>query len=288
MTAKRRTRKLNRRKPIKRKTGKAASRSRWLSFLFGFAILVLLVVIGNHYREGLSYYFGFKSTKVDNKAKTKRLSDVRNFQVLSKYSDKVVGIDVSHYQGKIDWEKVRSVENSYPIRFAFIRATAGRDKIDTNFDYNWLHSKKNGLIRGAYHYYRPHENSVQQATFFIKNVRLQKGDLPPVLDIESIPDNQSIDSLKVGLKRWLDLVDKHYQIKPIIYTNQRYFEDFLEEDFREYQFWIANYNFFVEEMQDDWLFWQFTEKASIDGIGGNVDLNIYNGTLKMLRYQTKR
>ncbi|MFN9113864.1 MAG: GH25 family lysozyme, partial [Bacteroidota bacterium] len=270
-----------------KRTTQSGLRKRWTSYFLVFSFLMLLLMVGYHYRVGLAYYLGFKSTKAVVKSDSKRLSDVRNFQVLNKYNDRVVGIDVSQYQGVIDWKEVKTVESTYPIRFVYIRATAGRDKVDSQFKVNWQQSKKNGLVRGAYHYYRPNENSIQQARFFTKHVQLERGDLPPVLDIESIPANQSIDSLKVGLRRWLTVVDERYQIRPIIYTSQRYYEDFLKEDFADYQFWIANYNFFVEEMQDEWLFWQFTEKASIDGIRGNVDLNIYNGTMKMLQYQTK-
>ena len=125
-----------------------------------------------------------------------------------------------------------------------------------------------------------------EAENFIKTVKLRKGDLPPVLDIEQLPEEQSIDSLKVGLKRWLKKVDAHYKVKPIIYTGQRYYEDFLKEEFKGYTFWIANYNFFVENIEDDWAFWQFTEKATLKGINERVDLNIYNGTPKMLEYLT--
>jgi lysozyme len=147
-------------------------------------------------------------------------------------------------------------------------------------------AKKNNFIRGAYHYYRPNENSIEQADNFIKTVKLKIGDLPPVLDIEKLPENQSIDSLKVGLRRWLKKVDQHYKVKPIIYTGERYYNDFLKDEFSEYTFWVANYNFFVENIENDWQFWQFTEKARINGINENVDLNIYNGTPKMLEYIT--
>jgi lysozyme len=256
------------------------------TILLGGLCLLFLFGIGYHYRNGLAYYFGFKSVKILENAETKRFSDVRNYQVLSKYDDKVVGFDVSEYQGKINWNEVRVVENTFPLCFVFIRATAGKDKVDTQFDLNWKEAQKNKFICGAYHYYRPNENSKEQAFNFIKNVPLKKGNLPPILDIESMPRNQSIDSLKVGLKRWLEIVDAHYKARPIIYTNAKFYETFLKEDFKEYTFWIANYNFFVEEMQDDWLFWQFTEKATVSGIEGSVDLNIYNGTPKMLQYLT--
>lgn len=254
-------------------------------FVFGLFCFLFIFGLGYHYRNGLAYYFGFKSDKVIDQATAKRISDVRNYNVLSDYADKVVGIDVSQYQGAIDWNEVAVVENNFPIKFVFIRATVGNNKVDNAFETNWKASRQK-FIRGAYHYYRPNENSLAQAQNFIANVKLSKGDLPPVLDIEAMPKNQTIDSLKVGLKRWLEKVDAHYHVKPIIYTNEKFYEAFLKEEFSDYRFWIANYNFFVETMQDDWLFWQFTEKATIPGINGNVDVNIYNGTPKMLKYMT--
>ena len=257
-------------------------------YLLAILCLVFLFSIGYHYKNGLLYYLGFKSSKVEKNHDSKRFTDVRSFQLLSIYSNKVVGIDVSQYQGEITWDKVKVVESTFPIQFVFIRATVGIDKLDSEFERNWVDVKKNGMIRGAYHYYRPNENSGKQAEIFIKTVSLQKGDLPPILDIESMPKNQSMDSLKSGLRRWLTKIDRHYKIRPIIYTNERYYEDFLKEEFSDFQFWIANYNFFVETMQDDWLFWQFTEKATIEGIEGNVDVNLYNGTPKMLKYLTKQ
>ena len=254
------------------------------------AILFLLFIAGvtYHYRNGIAYYLGFKSDKVSQKSKEadKRFSDVRNFELLEKYDDKVAGIDVSEYQGRINWEKVKYIENTFPVRFVFIRATAGNNRVDKRFETNWAEAKNHQFIRGAYHYYRPNENSREQANNFIKTVQLRKGDLPPVLDIEKLPKNQPMDSLKAGLRRWLTIVDAHYKVKPIIYTGERYYDDFLKDEFSDYSFWIANYNFFTENIQDDWLFWQFTERGTLTGIKGNVDVNIYNGTPKMLQYLT--
>lgn len=275
---------LRKKAPSRRKSSFWRSQTR--SLFVGIISLLLLGLIAYHYRNGLAYYLGFKSDKILLQKEAKRISDVRNYQVLSKYEDKVVGFDVSQYQGAIRWDAIHVVENTYPLQFVFIRATAGKDKEDTQFATNWQQAKKYHFIRGAYHYYRPNENSLEQANNFIKTVQLAKGDLPPVLDIESLPKNQSVDSLKVGLKRWLEKVTAHYKIRPILYTNEKYYEDFLKDSFSEYPFWIANYNFFVEDIQDDWLFWQFTEKATIEGINGNVDVTIYNGTPKMLRYFT--
>lgn len=255
-----------------------------MSYSLVALFLLILLGLGYHYRNGLAYYFSFKTDKILREEEDKRLADIRIYQVLRKHSDQVYGFDVSEYQGKIDWKKANSIEDTFPLKFVFIRATAGKNKIDTKFKENWRDSKKNKFIRGAYHYYRPNENSIEQANNFIKNVKLQKGDLPPVLDIEKLPKEQSLDSLKVGLRRWLKRVEEHYNVKPIIYSGESYYSDFLEEEFSEYTFWIANYNFFVENIKDDWTFWQFTEKATVPGVKGFVDVNIYNGTPKQLGY----
>ena len=249
--------------------------------------VVLLAGVGFHYRNGLAYYFSFKSDKIIRaEREAQRISDVRNFQVLEKHEGKSIGIDVSEYQGKIRWSYVDTLEKKYPLHYVFIRATVGKDRKDRQFNRNWLGAKENKMIRGAYHYYRPNENSLEQAALFIKTVTLHKGDLPPVLDIEKLPKNQSIVNLKLGLKRWLHAVESHYGVKPIIYTGERYYDDFLKEEFNDYLFWIANYNFYREEIDEDWLFWQFTEKASVPGIKGKVDVNIYNGDLQQLQFIT--
>lgn len=280
-------RKTTRSKPvIRRKPKKKSSFFSGRHLVIGFFILLFFGTI-YHYRIGLAYYLGFKSYKLQyEEAEAKRISDVRNFQVLEKHEGKAIGLDVSEFQGKIDWDAVESIEGSYPLEFVFIRATAGNDRVDGQFSANWRGAKKRKIIRGAYHYYRPNENSLAQAKLFIKTVKYQKGDLPPVLDIEKLPKGQSLDSLKIGLRRWLKAVEAHYKVKPIIYSGEKYYDDFLKEDFSDYLFWIANYNFYREKIGDDWLFWQFTEKASVQGIKGNVDVNIFNGDVEQLRFIT--
>ena len=284
-----------RKKVVRKRTSVVRKHSRKKSIFSGkllrYSIVTLLIALiigaGFHYRNGLAYYFSFKSNRVIKaESEAKRISDVRNFQVLEKHEGKSIGIDVSEYQGKISWSYVDTIEKKYPLHYVFIRATVGKDRPDRQFERNWLGAKENKMIRGAYHYYRPNENSLEQAELFIKTVKLEKGDLPPVLDIEKLPKNQSIANLKLGLKRWLKAVESHYGVKPIIYTGERYYDDFLKEEFSDYLFWIANYNFYREEIDSDWLFWQFTEKASIPGIKGNVDVNIYNGDLQQLQFIT--
>ncbi|WP_281336144.1 glycoside hydrolase family 25 protein [Flavobacterium eburneipallidum] len=273
-----------RRKP-KKKTSFFSGKLRTYSII-GFFILLFFGVC-YHYRNGLAYYFSFKSDKLSyEEAEDKRITDIRNFQVLEKHEGKAIGFDVSEFQGEVDWDLINSIESKYSLEFVFIRATAGNDKVDSRFAANWRSAKESNIIRGAYHYYRPNENSLEQARLFIQTVQLRKGDLPPVLDIEKLPKGQSLDSLKIGLRRWLNAVEAHYKVKPIIYSGEKYYDDFLKEDFSDYLFWIANYNFYREKIGDDWLFWQFTEKASVSGIKGNVDVNIFNGDVEQLRFIT--
>jgi len=266
---------------------KRATKKKQTFFSLKFIVISLLIILFSlgiyHYRNAILYYFSFKTDKV---LKEDKVAQARIYQILKAHKELTFGFDVSQYQGEIDWEQIDSVENKFPLHFVLIRATAGNNKEDSEFGDNWKAAKEHHFIRGAYHYYRPNENSIEQAENFIKTVTLQKGDLPPVLDIEQLPKEQSIDSLKVGLKRWLKKIDAHYKVKPIIYTGEKYYEDFLKEEFKGYTFWVANYNFFVENIKEDWLFWQFTEKAVINGINEKVDLNIYNGTPKMLEYLT--
>lgn len=272
---------------------KKSSRSSYNGKLARYAALSLLaaalVLAVYNYRHGFLYWLGFKTNKrIEALTKEQRnIEKLRMYEILSRHRDKVFGIDVSHYQGSINWQVLKANNAEFPLHFIFVRATAGSNSADTRFRENWAAAKKHGYLRGAYHYYRPNENSLKQAEHFIKRVKLAKGDLPPVLDIEKIPDEQSIDSLKSGLKRWLQKVEGHYHMKPIIYSGESFYTDFLKKEFEGYDLWIANYSFFEEEIRKEWLFWQFTDKAELPGLSGHVDVNIYNGTIDELRALVK-
>ena len=269
--------------PIKRRRIIKKKKSRFFGNRFIPIVaffLILIIVLGIYkFRDGFLYYLGFKTDKYTNELATddRKLTDIRIYEVLQKHDDKAIGFDVSEYQSEIDWEQTYHIEEAFELSFVFIRATAGKDKIDSRFKENWNGAKARQLIRGAYHYYRPNENSKEQARNFIKNVTLQKGDLPPVLDIEKLPKTQSVERLKIGLRNWLTAIEKHYKVKPIIYSGESYYTDFLKKEFSEYPLWIANYNFWRNELEADWHFWQFTEKAKIEGIEYPIDLNIFNG-----------
>ena len=273
-----------RRTNSKRKTKKSWT-TRILLFSISFLALVIATFTVYQFRDGILYYLGFKTNKNVNalSKEERKIADIRIYEVLSKQPDKVVGFDVSQYQGNIQWNEIRKIEDTFQLQFVFVRATAGKNKVDSQFKENWKQAKKHQFIRGAYHYYRPNENSIQQAENFIQTVKLEPGDFPPVLDIEQLPKKQSLDSLKVGLKRWLTKVEKHYKVKPIIYSGESYYNDFLKKEFSDYPFWIANYNFWRNQPESHWLLWQFTEKAQVSGIKGTVDVNIFNGDLIYLR-----
>lgn len=269
--------------PIKRRRIIKKKKSRFFGNRFILIVaffLILIIVFGIYkFRDGFLYYLGFKTDKYTNElaADDRKLTDIRIYEVLHKHDDKAIGFDVSEYQSEIDWEQTYHIEEAFELSFVFIRATAGKDKIDSRFKENWNGAKARQLIRGAYHFYRPNENSKEQARNFINNVTLQKGDLPPVLDIEKLPKTQSVEHLKIGLRNWLTAIETHYKVKPIIYSGESYYTDFLKKEFSEYPHWIANYNFWRNELEADWHFWQFTEKAKIGGIEYPIDLNIFNG-----------
>lgn len=195
------------------------------------------------------------------------------------------GIDVSHHQGEIDWEKVADARiNDGPISFVFIKATEGQSLLDANFNENFYQAQQYGLIRGAYHYFTPSVKGRLQAEYYLHQVHLVDGDLPPVLDIEE-KGNLTIEQLRHEALTWLRIVEERYEVPPIIYTGLKFKEaNFSTPEFDRYPFWIAHY--YVSEVgyKGEWRFWQHTDLGHIDGIKGAVDLDIYNGSMYDLRH----
>ena len=196
---------------------------------------------------------------------------------------KVHGIDVSHHQGTIDWDAVKATEKGeYPIRFAFMKATEGGDYKDRRFDENFSQAKEAGLIRGAYHFYNPNTDPIRQADFFISQVKLKRGDLAPVLDIERKP--KDVAQMQADLKLFLQRLEQHYGVKPIIYTSYKYKKRYLNDpEFDAYPLWIAHYYVDLLAYEGTWQFWQHTDYGVVPGIESNVDLNVFNGSLEELK-----
>ena len=195
----------------------------------------------------------------------------------------VHGIDISHYQGKIDWELLtHNREAQFPIHFIFLKATEGGDHGDDTFTQNFGQARKYGFIRGAYHYFIPKTDAHKQADFFIRTVQLAKGDLPPVLDVETT-GKQSPQELKTAVKTWLDRVEAHYGVKPILYTSYKFKKRYLSDSiFNAYPYWIAHYYVDSVRYEGKWHFWQHTDVGTVPGIEEEVDLNVFNGTMEEL------
>lgn len=194
----------------------------------------------------------------------------------------VRGVDVSRYQSHVSWTEVR--KNN--IAFAFIKATEGFHRQDDLFGAHWQESGAAGLRRGAYHFYRPNQLPALQALNFIRTVDLDSGDLPPVLDVETAGET-SPEKLREGIKIWLDLVEDHYEAKPILYTNYDFYREYLQGHFDDYPLWIAHYQ--VPRLRIapgpgcKLKFWQHTDRGAVAGIQGRVDCNVFYGSMAELQ-----
>lgn len=190
----------------------------------------------------------------------------------------VHGIDISHYQGDVNWNRLEQTrQGQFPINFIFMKATEGGDYADDKFVANFDSAKVHGFIRGAYHFYNPQTDANKQADFFINTVKLEPGDLPPVLDIEK--KGRNVEKLQQGLKIWLQKVEEHYGVKPIIYASYKFKTRYLNDSiFDTYPYWIAHYYVDSVRYRGDWKFWQHTDVGTLPGIEEKVDLNIFNGS----------
>lgn len=199
----------------------------------------------------------------------------------------IQGIDISHHQGEIDWDLLRNAKiNGNPVRFIIIKATEGRSLLDENFNDNFYQARENGFIRGAYHFYSPSVPARDQARYFLKQVHLEDGDLPPVLDIENVGDLNAAQ-IKHEALTWLRLVEKEVGVKPIIYTYYKFKQKYLSDKvFDDYPYWIAHYYVPKLTYKGKWKFWQHTDRGRLPGINGFVDFDIYNGSMYDLKKLT--
>ena len=231
--------------------------------LYGIFILMLLAVAifyfkNKFFRPGFKHYTEF------------------GIDIPSNYS--IHGIDVSHYQEDIDWALVKNMKvKGIGINFAFLKATEGVSYVDPTFKDNMDGCKENGITRGAYHYFIAARSGKEQAANFIENANLKKGDLAPVLDIEQNTGTTQ-EQLHTRLAEWLDLVEKKYKTKPIIYCNIEYYEKYIAGQFSGYPIWIAHYKATNNpRISDSWAIWQHNEHGHVTGIRTDVDFNAFNG-----------
>lgn len=192
----------------------------------------------------------------------------------------IQGIDVSRWQGEIDWEKVKDAGT----RFAFIKATEGGDHIDPSFRRNWAEAKKHGIARSAYHFVWWCRTAKEQVRWFKKHIPRDPDALPPVLDVEWQNDSQctrrisredALEKIAVMLKG----LREHTGKKPIIYTDINFHEDVLEGAFNDHPYWLRSTAAPLTKRyaRDRWEFWQFTTTGRVPGITGHVDRNAFFG-----------
>src|ERR1051325_5574980 len=195
---------------------------------------------------------------------------------------RLTGIDVSHYQGQVNWASVKAAG----CAFAFAKATEGAGVTDLYFAANWSGMKSAGLLRGAYHFYRAEQSAADQAAHFLSVVQLETGDLPPVLDIE-VNDGVTGQALVGGVQRWLDAVEPAAGVTPIIYTATSFWNAHFNNQFSDYPLWIAHYTNAptpapLPEGWTVWTFWQYSQSLAVSGVNGAADHNYFNGPMTEL------
>lgn len=242
---------------------------RWAWWIGGTAVIVLYVFLFYHFFVGPT---GFRWRALYGDAEYPEGYEIH-------------GIDISHYQGKIDWEQLKNAMiKGCPVRFVIIKSTEGSSRLDENFRENFNQARDFGFIRGVYHFWSNKSTAREQAYYFLDQVHLTDGDLPPVLDIEHKPADKSVEDFQRDVLTWLHIVEDKYHAKPIIYTYYKFKELYLSAPvFEDYPYWIAHYYVDKVQYKGKWKFWQHTDVGKLPGIKGYVDFNIYNGSYYELK-----
>jgi lysozyme len=267
--------------PVKKKPA-VKGRKKPAAPVFPWKIIVagiVLVLLSPFYYGYIIKTFSATWRWIVDAGKNPNYRTYKSFGIRIPSNYRIHGIDVSYAQGKIDWQKVRKMqEDSVRISFAFIKATEGLLTVDPYFKRNWREAPKAGITCGAYHFFRPKKNGKWQARFFLQNVKMETGDLPAVVDIEQL-DGTSPKAMRKELTDFLDHVENKTGVKPIIYTGLSFYRDYLSGYYDDYPFWIAHY--YQEELKagdsSNWWFWQHSDIARVNGINHTVDFNAFKG-----------
>lgn len=188
------------------------------------------------------------------------------------------GIDVSYYQGTIQWPRVHKAG----IRFAFIRVSDGLTVRDSMFTQNWAGAKRARILRGVYQHFRPDEGAVAQADLVIAAVAHEPGELPPVLDVE-VTGGKSPAHVERQVRAWVERIRAKLHVEPIIYTSPEFWKDAVGgADLSRQPLWVAHYTSECPRVPAPWVrwtFWQHSETGQVPGIQGPVDLDVMAGEL---------
>ena len=214
---------------------------------------------------------------------SQRFGDAKpiNFGKVSPRHHAVHGVDVSRWQGEIDWGTLRT----QGANFAFIKATDGGDHLDPMFRTNWKRAKDAGLKRGAYHFFYWCRTAGEQADWFIRNVPRDPDALPPVIDVEYNGESsckyrlsraKAIEKMQV----FMDKLERHYGKRPVIYTAPDFYRDNLTGEFKDYPFWLRSVAAHPSQVYPGrkWLFWQYSGSGLSHGVEGRIDLNVFRGS----------
>jgi lysozyme len=195
----------------------------------------------------------------------------------------VHGIDVSKYQGDVDWDRVADSG----VKFAWIKATEGGDHVDAKFQANWAAAKAVGIARGAYHFVYWCRSPMEEVRWFEENVPVDADALPPVLDVESDSESRTChkhleqQQTIADMKLMLDEMERHFGKKPIIYTSVDFYQAILSDGaFADYPMWVRStkYHPSVKYGSRPWMIWQYQADGHVPGIRGEVDRNVFYGT----------
>lgn len=204
-----------------------------------------------------------------------------NFGKVSPRHHAVHGVDVSRWQGEIDWETLRT----QGANFAFIKATDGGDHLDPMFKKNWRRAKDAGIKRGAYHFFYWCRTAGEQADWFIRNVPKEAGALPPVIDVEYNAESSCKRRLTRAIvlekmQVFMDKLERHYGQRPIIYTAPDFYADNLSGEFQNHPFWLRSVAAHPSKRYPNrnWVFWQYSGSGLSQGVNGKIDLNVFRGS----------
>lgn len=181
------------------------------------------------------------------------------------------GIDVSHYQGQINW---REVARNGKVKYAFMKATESTTMVDNTFEYNVKEARANGIPVGCYHFFRPNVPGKAQLNHFIQSVDMNNQDLLPIIDIE-IRGKQSLAVFQKNIREFLEGFERHYGFRPILYASVNFYNQYLAGAFDDYKYMIAKYAEGIPQPVGpiEFVMWQYSSSGRVPGIRGNVDMS---------------
>lgn len=195
------------------------------------------------------------------------------------------GIDVSHYQGSINWDKVAKDDR---VQYVYLKATESYGYVDNTYRYNLSECRRVGIPVGVYHFFSPTASALSQYENFVANVDLREQDLIPIVDVET-RGKGSLSEFQGRLKDFLDALEEHYGVQPIIYTGVNFYNKYLNNgNFRKYKYMIARYAEEPPSTDLTFVMWQFSANGRIDGISGPVDRSCFMDNYKLNDILLKR